>query len=164
MGWSKHANLHYAGRHRLSDGRPGTALPAVLILCAIVCPVLAACSVDGPDLLRYNLGPLQPLQGAMLVGTLDADGDCLFVVADDGTIWSVAWPNGRTTWDPARRLLRVGQDEAQVGDRIGVGGAGRNASDELVQSIDWAQSPKPECVGDRLWLAGAMTTDPSNFE
>lgn len=161
MGWREYADLYCAGRHRLKVRPPVSALPAAVLVCSLAASGLVACSVNDHDLPLHNL---EPLQGAALIGTLLMDGDCLFVVADDGTTYGVAWPSGRTTWDPASQVLRVGQDEARVGDRLAVGGVGRDVSGELMRSIDWAQRPMDECLGDRLWLAIGLTTDLSDFE
>ena len=126
-----------------------------------VIALATACAQSQPDLALHTL---EVLQGAALLGQLTEEDGCLFVIDDRGTRYGMAWPSGRTEWDPATQVIIVGEDAAHVGDRVGVGGVAREPTSEVVGQIDWEQPPSNECLGEKLWLAFGITTDLSNLE
>lgn len=88
----------------------------------------------------------------------------MVVATDEGVTFGVAWPSGRTEWDPVTGVIRVNEDTATIGDRVGVGGAAYDVDPERIGDFDWAHPPELECLGDRFWLAMGITTDLSGLE
>jgi len=95
---------------------------------------------------------------ALITGTLEVVGPCLFVVTADDTRLGVAWRIG-TIWDPGRRVIISAPSgaEAGIGDQVNLGGGPADVTRENVDQIPWLSRPDVECLGDRFVFAGSFS-------
>lgn len=142
----------------------------------LVATLLAGCSFptpsdrpapgsDAPDPSEVNpltiVLPIHPnlaTNDALITGTLEVAGPCLFVVTADGTRLGVAWRIG-TMWDPVRRVIlspRSGA-EAGIGDKVEISGGGADIAPENVGETPWVSRPAIECLGDGFIFAGSFS-------
>lgn len=121
-----------------------------VLACLVACagPIVPA---DPPHLALYEPVPLPFIEVA---GTLTRAGDCLFLDADDGTRYGLAWPAGHTTWESATGRLFVGDQHSSTGDRVSLSGA---AVDPAGAGIVLVEPPRAECLGDALFFAQTFT-------
>lgn len=123
--------------------------------------VTAACSpaperpAVPPSIARY---PVRLLAGAEFEGRLTLDGQCLFLVSPDGTIYGTAWPANGTIWDAAGYQLIVGDMAAPVGARIRLGAEIAELDDDHADGF--VVGPRPECRGDAfLFVQSFVSVD-----
>jgi hypothetical protein len=93
---------------------------------------------------------------ALIVGTLQAEGRCLFLVGARGTRSGVAWPAG-TKWDPNAGALVLGDVKVSVGQEVAIGGGSADVTLDNLWRTAWLVRPLPECLGDGFILAGSVS-------
>lgn len=123
-------------------------LTAILTFTAFAC---AACSAApagaGPSLALYP-GSAEG-DAALLRGTLEQDGPCLYIRGDDGGRWLAAFPSPDTRWDAAGRAVYIGGAAVRVGDAAAFGGGERTDGGG---PLPWVRPPDPSCDGSRIWM------------
>ena len=92
---------------------------------------------------------------ALVIGTIEVEGACLFIVTPDGLRLGVAWPAG-TTWNPFRTSITVRGQEAIAGEDVEIGGGSADVTSENIASTPWIVRPLPECLGDGFIFAGSV--------
>lgn len=136
---------------------------SVLAGCGPIVPPSKADFVpSSAPLVALNIWlPIHPntaTNDALVRGTLQADGRCLFVVTPDGTRLGVAWPAG-SRWDPTRTVITVKGVEAAIGQPVAIGGGSADVTLENINRTPWISRPRPECLGDGFIFAGSLATE-----
>lgn len=132
------------------------------VLGAAAVAVLVAAVIAGWWLLEggkeRSTGPLALYKGdwsgddAGLIGTVDIDGPCFYVVTSaESPRYLVAFSARGAEWDEEKQALRVGDLLLHDGDPYRSGG-GEGPRDQ--SAIDWAVPPDPSCDTSNLWIAG----------
>jgi hypothetical protein len=93
---------------------------------------------------------------ALFVGTLEVDGRCLFLIAEDGRRLGVAWRVG-TLWNASRRSITVMGVEARAGETVHLGGGYYDIGPEDIDGTPWVNAPLPECLGDAFIFVGRLS-------
>lgn len=120
--------------------------------CAGVLSLASSCG-SGPAPSPLALYPGSPMgDAARLRGTLEMDGDCLYIISEGGARWLAAFPAPGTTWDPEERSLRVADRVLRVGDAGDFGGGEAKGP----EGIPWVQAPKAECDSSQIWLVTTL--------
>jgi hypothetical protein len=123
-------------------------------LCA--CLWLAACTAASPDPGDLPLYQPRPIPSGILVGELAAEGDCVFLDADDGTRYGIAWPAGRTSWDEEAGVVAIDDSSIRIGDRVELGGGAYDLS--RGRDYGFERQPTAECLGDMFFFAVSIST------
>jgi len=114
---------------------------------------------ETPAFATWVVVPIHPntaTNDALITGTLQAEGRCLFLVGSDGTRFGVAWPAG-TKWDPTRRALVVGGVVVAVGQVVAIGGGSADVTLDNLARTPWLVRPLPECLGEGFVFAGTLS-------
>lgn len=90
---------------------------------------------------------------ALLRGTLEVDGGCLYITGEGGERWLAAFPSPGTSWDPESRSVRVGDKVLPVGSQGRFGGG---ESKRGPAGLPWVQAPSAECDGAKIWLVTTL--------
>lgn len=123
------------------------------LLCIGVLALMSSCQSDraASPLALYPGSPEG--HSAKLQGTLELDGDCLYISGEGGERWLAAFPSPGTSWDPGNRsvqmrdkVVRIGATAEFTGGEIS-GGPG---------AIQWVQAPAAECDSSKIWLINAL--------
>lgn len=90
---------------------------------------------------------------ALLQGTLEMEGPCLYIVGEGGERWLAAFPAPGTSWNPEDRTVRVGDRALRVGETGAFGGGeSRSGAD----AISWVKPPAESCDASQIWLVTAL--------
>jgi len=89
---------------------------------------------------------------ARLNGTLEMDGDCLYITRE-GERWLAAFPSPGTTWDAGERAVRIGEKVLKVG---GTGGFTGGEMSHGAAGIRWVQAPGKQCDSSKIWLVATL--------
>lgn len=90
---------------------------------------------------------------ARLRGTLEMDGDCLYISNQGGERWLAAFPSPGTNWDPENRSVQIGGKVLRVGEMGGFAGGEISNGPAAIQ---WVQAPAAGCDGSKIWLVNAL--------
>lgn len=97
---------------------------------------------------------------ALLEGTLGSvtEGDKVyFYVTDEFDLtWGLILPLGSTASEDGQTLRFKGQEQASVGDRVGVGGGGFEATEDSSINSDIADLWEAKHEVDGLWLSSMV--------
>ena len=136
---------------------------AVLAGCGPIVPPSPADFVPSsepfvPLSISLPIHPNTATNDALVMGTLQAEGRCLFVVTPDGTRLGVAWPAG-SRWDPTRNVISVKNVEASIGQQVAIGGGSADVTLENINRTTWISRPRSECLGDGFMFAGSLSPE-----
>ena len=84
--------------------------------------------------------------GALLSGTTELDGPCLYLVDDAGLRWLPVFREGTSTLS-ASGTLTFGDVEYDVGDQVSLGGG-----ESLPSRLEFVSPPLAACDTTNLWL------------
>ena len=90
---------------------------------------------------------------ARLNGTLEMNGDCLYITRGTGERWLAAFPSPGTAWEAGERSVRMGEKVLKVG---GAGGFNGGEMSRGVEGIRWVQAPGKECDSSKIWLVTTL--------
>lgn len=90
---------------------------------------------------------------ALLRGTLEQEGTCLYIRAEGGERWLAAFPSPGTSWNSKDRSVRVNGRVLRVGEAGGFGGGERK---DGLGALAWVQAPAAACDPSQIWLVTAL--------
>ena len=91
---------------------------------------------------------------AALEGELAVRDDCL-VLDTGGASYAILWHSSATTWHADENRIEVGGVNAEVGDRVALGGC--EGPMQSLDELDWRSAPKAGCLAqDGFWLTWSM--------
>jgi hypothetical protein len=91
---------------------------------------------------------------ALVEGTLERDGECLYIVGGSGERWLAAFPSPGTTWDATRQVVRVGENAVAVGEVAAFAG-GETRGD--ASGVQWVEPPGATCDQSGIWWVTHVT-------
>jgi len=127
------------------------------ITCLVVLAVTSSCSSGG------SASPLALYPGnpegrtALLRGTLEMEGRCLYIAGEGGERWLAAFPSPGTTWNPEDRSVRVGDKVLRVGATGRFGGGESKESKRGPSAFPWVQAPNAACDSSKIWVVTTLT-------
>lgn len=120
----------------------------------------AAEAPPAPRVVLARLPDSEEGNAAAAAGTLEVDGRCLYLRADDSTRYLIASTLPGARWDEERRALVVPAAGAggaattvRAGDEIVLGGSEASAS---ALAEHWVEPPPDGCDGRRVWITHAL--------
>lgn len=99
-------------------------------------------------------------EGAILVGRLELEGPCLYVVDEGGARWLAAWPFPGTTWDAASTSVNLRGTRLAVGETGSFGGGEARLDPSNIDSFDWVALPPEECLVANAWFIYTLQRSP----
>jgi len=128
---------------------------SALTLTLVTMLSLAACSDGAPTPLALYPASAEG-HNALVEGSLQLEGECLYIAAAGGERWLAAFPTPGTTWDATRQVVRVGEHAVPVGEvaEFAGGETRRDAS-----GVEWVEPPGEACDRSGIWWV-TRVTDP----
>jgi hypothetical protein len=112
-------------------------------------PDASAASAAEPSdpLVLYSAG--EEAMQALVRGRLVREGDCLSIVADDGSRWLAAFPAQATRWQEEPAAVVFLDRPLEIGSEVELSGGEGGA-------LEWVKPPAPACDTSSIWIVAPV--------